>query len=65
MRQYKNPMCEAPDPESWRGICGITMKLVDERHPLYKPKHFVFLCPRCESMRAITEDQLSKIAEVR
>jgi|WetSurMetagenome_2_1015567.scaffolds.fasta_scaffold45113_2 hypothetical protein len=65
MRQYRNPLCQAPDPESWRGICGITMKLVDERHPLYKPKHYVFLCPRCEAMQAITEDQLSKIVEVR
>jgi hypothetical protein len=65
MKQYKNPICMAENEESWRGVCGIPMKLVDERHPLHKAKHYIFLCPKCEAMRALTEDQLYRTAEVR
>lgn len=58
MEQFKNPICKAPDPDSWRGVCGVEMKQVAERHPLWQKKAWVFLCPKCEAMQAITEDRL-------
>ena len=65
MKQYHNPRCNAPDDEDPRGICGVPMQMRGERHPMWKAKHWVFECPRCEAVRLITEDQLYRNAEVR
>lgn len=63
--RYKNPRCQAPDPDDPRGMCGVEMKLAGERHPLWQPRNWVFVCPRCETVRLITEDQVHRNAEVR
>ena len=65
MVHFENPLCQAPDQESWRGICGTRMKLLGERHPLWKAKHFIFECPKCEAIQAISEDQAARIARRR
>lgn len=65
MKSYKNPICMAEDEESWRGVCGVPMKLVDERHPLYQPKAWTFTCPKCGAYRMIDEKNVDRCAEAR
>lgn len=56
MARYENPICIAPHQEDpQRRYCGVRMRLLGERHPLYQPKKFVFECPRCGCIRAIDE----------
>jgi hypothetical protein len=62
MKHFPNPRCEAPDPYDERsGVCGVEMRLEGERHPLWQPRHWVFVCPRCEAARVLTEDQLKRL----
>jgi hypothetical protein len=65
MASYRNPICMAPDPESWRGVCGVEMKLAGERHPLHQLRAWTFVCPKCEAATILTEDQLKRTAQVR
>lgn len=63
MARYKNPKCQAEDQEDPRGICGVEMKLIGERHPLYQHRSWTFICPRCGAVTLLTEDQLKRTSE--
>lgn len=47
--------------------CGVEMRVMSERHPSFgpnwKPGHWVFLCPRCEAIRAVSDEHLDRYAE--
>jgi hypothetical protein len=64
MARYREPDCVAPDPERGGRPCGTTMKLIGERHPAFgpnaRPGHFVFQCPRCDAVRALSADTLDR-----
>jgi len=62
MRKYKAPRCTAPDEMGGKPErpCGLEMKLLNERHPLWRPGHWMFICPRCESLRALSDQTLDR-----
>ena len=66
-RHYQPPKCNAPDQESLNpmAVCNVEMKLMGERHPLWKPGHYVFVCPRCEALRVLDEATLDRYAKRR
>jgi hypothetical protein len=65
--RFQEPLCMAEDVESWRGVCGVKMTPLGERHPSFgpnfKPGVWVFQCPRCGSVRAIEDEKLSTYLE--
>ncbi len=65
--RFKEPNCVAPDPDDPRGVCGVQMRALGERHPSFdsnfKPGHWVFQCPRCEAVRAIEDARLAVYLE--
>jgi hypothetical protein len=65
MKHLENPICMAPDQEgdSMRGICGIRMNIIGERHPLWQPRFYTFECPRCGCIRSIDESKAGRYSE--
>jgi hypothetical protein len=63
MARYKEPRCMAEDFEDPLRVCGVRMELAGERHPLWKPGFYTFICPRCESIRCVDELQLDRCVE--
>jgi len=64
---FQNPRCQAPDMMNGQEDrkCGVEMKLMGERHPLWRPGFFIFVCPRCEALRSISEADAAKYARRR
>lgn len=65
MPRFKVPRCIAPDEMDGRPekSCNVEMKMVGERHPLWKPGQWVFMCPRCESVRVIDDLKAERYCE--
>lgn len=64
--KYRPPLCRAPHVETGRP-CGLEMKPMGERHPSfgpnYRPGHWIFQCPRCESVRVVSDENVDRYAQ--
>lgn len=62
MARYRNPKCRNFDEETGRH-CNTEMRLLGERHPLWQPGFYNFICPKCESVRCIDDLHVDRVAE--
>lgn len=63
-RAFRPPRCVAFVDEGQARICGTEMRALGERDPRVgphgQPGHWVFLCPRCGALRAVTKQALGR-----
>jgi len=63
--KYHAPACQAVEIETDR-VCGTPMVPLQEREPSFgpnwKPGHWVFRCPRCAAVRALSTEHIDRYA---
>jgi hypothetical protein len=66
MPRYQAPRCQAPLDGDADRICGHAMRPLGEREPSFgpnwRPGHWVFLCPYCGAVRAISDEHAGRYA---